>query len=298
MRLASVAKAFSGAVALSLAAHDALSLSDSVGKWLPDLPRAWSKVTLRELLSHTSGIPDFSKTEAFREALLKSLLKAPPPKALLSYAGTRLKFRPGSKYQYSNSDSIVVGLMVEAATGRSYEDELRERVFGPFGLKHTSLPSGAGVPAPLMHGFAVDPPKRPEDVTRLFAAGWTWASGGIVSTPDDANTFIRAYVRGAATSPRIRKAQFEFRPGSSEPTGPGRNSVGLALFRYQTPGGTVYGHTGNTAGYTQFLAATEDGRRSMAVSVNAQITPTVHPDRFPELRQIFDLAVAAALACP
>jgi D-alanyl-D-alanine carboxypeptidase len=105
-------------------------------------------------------------------------------------------------------------------------------------------------------------------------------------------------VRGAATSPRIRKAQFEFRPGSSEPTGPGRNSAGLGLFRYQTPGGTVYGHTGNTAGYTQFVASTADGRRSMAVSVNAQITPTVHPERFPELRQIFDLAVAAALACP
>lgn len=222
MRLASVSKAFSGAVALSLAANGTLSLGDTVGKWLPSLPRAWSKVTLRELLNHTSGIPDFSQTEAFREALLKSLLKAPPPRVLLSYAGTRLNFTPGSKYEYSNSDNIVVGLMVEASAGKSYESELHERVFVPLGLEHTSLPRGAGVPAPVMHGYDVAPPQTPEDVTHLFAAGWTWASGGIVSTPFDANTFIRAYVRGATTSLPVRRAQFEFRPGSSEPPGPGR----------------------------------------------------------------------------
>src|SRR5436190_3393236 len=72
MRLASVAKAFSGAVALSLVAGGRLSLSDTVGIRLPGLPLAWSKVTLRELLQHTSGIPDFSLTKAFRKALVKS----------------------------------------------------------------------------------------------------------------------------------------------------------------------------------------------------------------------------------
>ena len=296
MRLASVSKAFSGAVALSLAAQGALALRDTVGKWLPYLPRTWSKVTLRELLAHTSGIPDFSQTAAFREALVKSLLKAPPPKVLLSYAARDLKFKPGSKYQYSNSDNIVVGLMVEAATGKPYEEELQRRVFGPCGLRRTHLPSGAGLPGPLIHGYDIDPPKKPDDVTHLFAAGWTWASGGIVATPDDANTFIRAYVRGATTSPSLRRAQFEFRPGGSEPTGPGSNSAGVALFRYRTSAGTVYGHTGNTSGYTQFAAATGNGTRSTVVSVNSQITPTAHPDRFAELRRIFDLAVAAALA--
>ena len=296
MRLASVAKAFSGAVALSLAADSTLSLGDTVGKWLPSLPRAWSKVTLRELLNHTSGIPDFSQTQAFSNALMKSPLKAPPPRVLLTYAGTGRNFAPGSKYKYSNSDNIVVGLMVEAATGNSYESELRERVFVPLGLKNTSLPRGAGMPAPFVHGYAPAPPQAPEDVTHLFAAGWAWASGGMVSTPDDANAFIRAYARGATTSLSIRRMQFEFRPGGSEPPGPGQNSAGLAIFRYQTRCGTVYGHTGNTPGYTQFIAASKNGRRSVVVSVNSQITPTSNPERFSELRQIFTLAVCAALA--
>jgi D-alanyl-D-alanine carboxypeptidase len=296
MRLASVAKAFSGAVALSLAADGTLSLGDTVGKWLPDLPRDWSRVTLSQLLGHTSGIPDFSQTQAFGDALKKSLLKAPPPRVLLSYAGTCLNFAPGSRYQYSNSDNIVVGLMVEAATGKSYESELRQRVSGPLGLQRTSLPRGAGMPAPLIHGYDVAPPHAPEDVTFVVAAGWSWASGGIVATPDDANTFIRAYVRGATTSPPIHQAQFDFRPGSSEPPGPGQNSAGLAIFRYQTRYGTVYGHTGNTLGYTQFVAASGNGSRSLVVSVNSQITPTTNPARFPELRQVYELAVGAALA--
>ncbi len=87
-----------------------------------------------------------------------------------------------------------------------------------------------------------------------------------------------------------------FRPGSSEPPGPGQNSAGLAIFRYRTKYGTVYGHTGNTLGYTQFVAASKDGMRSAVVSVNAQVTPASHPPRFTDLREVYALAVAAALA--
>jgi D-alanyl-D-alanine carboxypeptidase len=295
MRLASVAKAFSGAVALSLVADGRLSLGDTVGRRLRGLPRAWSKVTLRELLQHTSGIPTYI-TKAFVKALGKSPHKAPPPPVLLSFAPKRLNFTPGSKYEYSNSDNIVVGLMVQAATGKSYERQLRARVFAPLGLKHTSLPRGTALPAPFVHGYAVAPPQPPDDVTHAFAAGWAWASGGVVSTPRDANAFIRAYARGATTSPAVHRAQFTFRPGSSEPPGPGTNSAGLAIFRYQTRCGTVYGHTGNTEGYTQFAAATRNGTRSVVVSVNAQITQHSNPARFRELRQIYTLAVCAALA--
>ena len=296
MRLASVAKAFSGAVALSAVADGRLSLGDTVGKWLPGLPRAWSRVTLRELLQHTSGIPDYTRSKALITAVQKSPHKAPRPVVLLSFAPKRLNFTPGSKYEYSNSDNIVVGLMVQAATGKTYESQLRERVFAPLGLAHTGLPRGIAMPAPFVHGYAVAPPKPPVDVTHALAAGWAWASGGVVSTPRDANAFIRGYARGATTSPAAHRAQFTFRPGSSEPPGPGKNSAGLAIFRYQTRCGTVYGHTGNTEGYTQFAAATKNGSQSVVVSVNARIVPVTNPARFRELRRIYTLAVCAALA--
>jgi D-alanyl-D-alanine carboxypeptidase len=296
MRMASVAKAFSGAVALSLVADGKLSLSDTVGKWLPGLPAAWSAVTLRELLAHTSGIPDFSQTEGFGEALGEALLVAPAPEALLAFAPARLDFTPGSRYRYSNSDNVVAALIAAAAGHSSYQSELAQRVFAPLGLTGTSLPSGARLPRPFIHGYVVDPPKPREDVSELFAAGWSWASGGIVSTPRDANAFVRAYVRGALTNRATHAAQFTFVPGSSEPAGPGVNSAGLAIFRYQTRCGTVYGHTGNTAGYTQFIAANKSGTRSTVVSVNAQITPKSNAKRFAELRRIYTLAVCSALA--
>ncbi len=294
MRLASVAKAFNGATALSLVARRVLSLEDAVGKWRPDLPREWANITLRQLLNHTSGIPDFSKEEAFIEALLGSLLVAPPPVQLLSYIeNPEPIFTPGTEYAYSNSDNIIVGLMIEAATGRSYERMLRREVTAPFGLFDTTLPGDAELPRPFVHGYDRD---DNEDVSELFAAGWTWSSGGVVSTPKDANEFVRRYVAGSETNSKTHAQQFQFvQGGSSEPPGPGTNSAGLAIFRYETRCGTVYGHTGNTPGYTQFISATADGKRSAMVSINAQIMPERTPDRFAELRELYELAVCAAL---
>jgi D-alanyl-D-alanine carboxypeptidase len=297
VRLASVAKAFSGAVATSVVASGELSLDSTVGEKLPTLPKAWAAVTLGQLLQHTSGVPDFSQTKAFETALTKSLLVPPPHAELLSYvADDPLLFKPGSRYHYSNSDNIAVALMVEAATGHTYEEELASRVLEPLGLADTSLPNDAAMPAPFVHGYAVSPPDPIEDVTSVFAAGWTWSSGGVVSTPADANDFVRGYVAGKMTDSATRKAQFVFRKGHSEPPGPGKNSVGMAVFRYQTPCGTVYGHTGNTAGFTQLVAASSDGSRSVSVSVNAQIIPKSNAVRFRDLRSIFGLAVCAAMA--
>jgi D-alanyl-D-alanine carboxypeptidase len=300
MRIASAAKAFSGAVALSLVSEGKLSLDDTIGERLPNLPDRWSKVTLGQLLNHTSGIPDFSNSKGFKKALFASLKKAPPPEKLLTYVYDKdLLFKPGSKYHYSNSDNIAVALMIEAATGKSYERQLKEQVYGPLGLTKTSLPSGPNLREPYIHGYDNDPSEQPpEDVSEIVAAGWSWASGGIVSTPSDLNDFIRGYVGGKLFDKQTRAQQRRVREGgSSEPPGPGKNSAGKAIFRYETRCGTVWGHTGNTPGYTQFMAASRDGSRSVVVSVNEQLTPELgDPKAFDALRRAEGRAVCAALA--
>jgi D-alanyl-D-alanine carboxypeptidase len=296
MRLASVAKAFSGAAAVSAVADGKLALDSTIGKVLPGQPAAWADVTVAQLLQHTSGIPDFSQTPEFQQAVGASLTTAPPPEQLLTYvAGDPLSFTPGSRYKYSNSDNILVGLMVAAVDGRPYDESLAARVSTPLGLTDTSLPSGVELPAPFTHGYQPDPPQAAEDVSEVIAAGWSWASGGVVSSPQDSNTFVRGYASGKLTDAATQAQQFTFRKGSSEPPGPGTNAAGLAIFRYKTRCGTVYGHTGNTPGYTQFIASTRDGTKSTVVSINSQLTPERNAKRFAQLRAIYQLAVCDAL---
>jgi len=215
---------------------------------------------------------------------------------LLSYVTHECPlFTPGTRYDYSDSDNIVVGLMVEAATHGSYESALADDVTSPLHLASTTLPDNPALNEPYVHGYDVVPGKAPEDVSTFLNPGLAWASGGMVSTPAQLNQFIRAYVRGTLTDPVTKAKQFQFVPGSSGPPGPGTNAAGLAIFRYRTGCGTVYGHTGNFPGYTIFAAAAPDGTRSVVVIVNEQINDKPVTPVFAQLRAADAVAVCAAL---
>ncbi|MER7571174.1 serine hydrolase domain-containing protein [Streptomyces sp. NPDC126514] len=296
MRIASAAKAFSGAVALSLVRLGDLSLDDTLGERLPHLPDAWSAVTLRQLLHHTSGLPDYSESPEFVETLLADPRHRFDSRRLLDFIADRpLDFPPGSRFRYSNSDNIAVALMAEAATGARYERLLRELVYRPLGLRRTSLPQGYRMPRPYLHGYDVSPPEPPEDVSELIGMSGVWASGGIVSTPADMTRFIRGYVGGKLYGHEVARQQRDWIEGASEPAGPGRNKAGLALFRYTTRCGVVLGHTGNTPGYTQLIAATPDGRKSLTFSTTTQINQTLKPDLLRTLRAVQENFVCALL---
>jgi D-alanyl-D-alanine carboxypeptidase len=295
MRVASVSKAFSGAAALALVGEGVLSLDDAIGTRLPDLPEAWHRVTLRQLLAHTSGLPDFTASGRFREAFVASPDAAPRPRDLLAFvADEPLNFPPGSEYRYSNSDNIVVALMIEAAIGARYEHALSTKVLKPRGLRRTGMAEGILLPRPFIRGYASEESGPPENVSQVAAwGGWAWASGGITSTPGNLNRFVRAYVGGGLFGERVRGQQFRtVRGARSEPPGPGRNDGGLALFRYRTRCGTVFGHTGSILGYTQLIAAKRNGRRSLTLTITSQVSEEI----LPALRSTQVRAVCAALA--
>ncbi|ROR00422.1 D-alanyl-D-alanine carboxypeptidase [Streptomyces sp. 2132.2] len=297
MRIASISKAFSGAVALRLVDRGVLSLDDTIGGVLPTQPPAWHPVTLRQLLQHTSGLPDYSAAPEYLSVLQTDPRHVFDPRTLLDYvADEPLLFRPGSLYEYSNSDNIAIALMAEAATGRRYEDLLKELVYRPLGLEQTSLPLGYRLPHPFLHGYDVTPPAEPEDISEALSASAVWASGGIVSTPKELGAFIRAYAGPTLLSEKTRKEQLTFRPGdSSEPAGPGTNAAGLAIFRYTTRCGVLHGHTGNFPGYTQFAAATPDGTRSLTFSINTQTNKGLKPALLARLRTVQEDFVCALL---
>jgi D-alanyl-D-alanine carboxypeptidase len=297
-KIASTAKAYSGAVVLSLVDQGVITLDVTVGELLPWTNPDWHEVTIAQALHHTSGIPDFTEPgTGFAEDFVASPEVAPRPRDLLSYvADDDLRFDPGSEYRYSNSDNIVVGLMVKNATSTRYERLLRDHVYEPLGQRDTSLPRGPELERPNMRGYQWAGDEEPEDVSELMAGGWAWASGGIVSTPLDQNRFIRGYVGRTLFDAATQQAQFDFVEGGSEPTGPGENQAGLGIFRYETRCGVVFGHTGNTFGYTQFMAATRSGRRSAVVTVTRQITQQTLPDLYVDVRKVLTRATCAALA--
>jgi D-alanyl-D-alanine carboxypeptidase len=296
VRIASVSKAFNGAVALALVAQRKLSLSDTIRQRLPSLPKSWGSITLGELLHHTSGLPDYIKSEDFLDVLRANPHAVLTPLQLLSYVSDECpEFTPGSRYEYSDSDNIVVGLMVEAVTHGTYESALADEVTNPLHLPGTTLPDAPALTEPYVHGYAVEPGSPPEDVSTFLNPGLAWASGGMLSTPAELNQFMRAYVQGTLTNDKTRNQQFQFVPGGSGPPGPGINAAGLAIFRYQTSCGTVYGHTGNFPGYTLFAAASGDGSRSVTVIINEQVNDNPVTPAYTQLRAAEGLGVCAAL---
>ncbi|MFF1510081.1 serine hydrolase domain-containing protein [Streptomyces sp. NPDC058326] len=298
MRIASVAKAFSGAVALRLVDRHKLDLDDTIGERLPSLPAAWHQVTLRQLLAHTSGLPDFSTAPSFVEIVRADPRHRFDSRRLLDFiADEGLRFPPGSQYHYSNSDNIAVALMAEAVTGEPYERLLDKLVYRPLDLRETSLPQGHRLPRPYLHGYDVTPPAPPEDISEVLGASGVWASGGIVSTPEDLSAFARAWAGGRGfLSEETRRRQRSFIPGAaSEPAGPGVNAGGLAIFRYTTRCGTVYGHTGNFPGYTQLAVGTADGERALTFSISTQTSKSLKPELLAKVRAVQEDFVCALL---
>jgi len=300
MRLASTSKAYSGAVALSLVRRGRLALDDTIGERLPGLSAAWAAVTLRQALHHTSGLPDYTATSGFLDNFGADPLHHFTPADLIGYvAGEPLRFAPDSAYKYSNTDNIVVALMAEAATGQPYERLLGTEVYTRLGLTKTTLPNGAKLPRPFAHGYFYEDSKPLQDVSEAVSMSGVWASGGMVSTAAELGRFVRGYVSGKLFGKVLGEQQRDWVDGTSEPPGPGANSAGLGLFRYRMGCGTVYGHTGNFPGYTQFTAASSDGRRSATVSANTQLNPeSFSQPAFRALRRAFGRAACAALASP
>jgi D-alanyl-D-alanine carboxypeptidase len=296
-RIASMAKAFNGAVALALVDDGVISLDDTIGEWLPGVLPNGANVTVGQALHHTGGLPDYIRSQAFLDRFQDDPQAYLSPGELVGFVrNDPLDFTPGARYHYSDTDNVVVGLIAERATGLSYDALLRRYVYRPLGLTETSLPRTVKMPMPFMHGYEIEPGADPEDVSHLINPAGAWASGGIVSTPNEVGRFFRAYIGARLFSPATRALQRSFLSGSSSPPGPGTNDAGLGVFRYRTGCGTVFGHTGSFPGYRLFAASSGNGRRSVVFTVNSQIVPGSGSQAVSELiRRAQRLAVCKVL---
>ena len=295
-RIASVTKSLTSATALALVSRGQMSLGMTLGDTVSGLKPAWSEVTLAQLMQHTSGVPSYTTQPGFLQRLQASPRGPWTPRQIMDVVPNELEFTPGTRYEYSNSGTILIGLMIEAVTGYRYSQMLDRYVLDRLALRRSFLPEGFRLPAPFVHGYDNNLTGPREDLSEALNASGVWAAGGITSAPLDLHAYIRAFVRGRLFDAATRAAALRFRPGGGEPFGPGTNSAGLGIFRYQTDCGTVLGHTGNFPGYSAFIASTPDGTRSVTVLITTALSQGLGKPAFPMLRRVFRLAACSALA--
>jgi D-alanyl-D-alanine carboxypeptidase len=289
-RIGSVTKTFVAAIVLQLVAEGVLTLDDSVERWLPRLVPNGGAITLRQLLNHTSGIYNFTDDEELVQALLHNPLALQMPEQLVAVATRhRPLFAPGSDWSYSNTGYIVLGLVVEKATGTALVDQLRTRIVSPLGLTATSLPVAPTLEAPFAHGYLLagngelpTPGGRPVDVT-VWSPSWAWAAGAVVSTARDIARFYQGLLGGELLAPAqlaAMRTTVSIRGSSDE--------YGLGLQKVSLPCATAWGHGGSVPGYLTLAVSSANARRQVVVLVNASPTKDRQASRIDEaLRNAF-----------
>ena len=270
-RVGSVTKTFVATVILQLVGEGKLSLEDTVERWLPGLIPNGGAITIHQLLNHTAGL--FDVLNDGDQTALEPYLNGDfdyvwDPRELVEIAvAHEAHFAPGQGYHYCNTCYLVLGLIVEAATGGSLEAELRERIFDPLGLRGTSFDIQAQIAGRYAHGYDLlgDPPVL-TDLSYL-SPSYGGAAGAIVSTARDVNRFYRALLRGRLLSPDLLRAM----QTTIETESPDLR-YGFGLGKLQLPCSAVWGHDGGIIGYGTVAFSSKDGKRQVVLFVNRSAT--------------------------
>jgi D-alanyl-D-alanine carboxypeptidase len=272
VHIASITKTFVAAVVLQLAAEGRLSLNDSVQQLLPGVITGHgydpAKITVRQLLQQTSGVQDYTSAPGFLTP--QNLAKTYQPQQLVDIALS--VGPPVHGWLYSNTNYVLLGMIIQKVTGQSPATEISRRILVPLGLRDTSFPlTSTQIPAPYAHGYFGS-----VDVTNLINPSAAWTSGAMISTVGDVATFYRALLTGRLLPPAEQRELLTTIPvddaGELFP-----EHYGLGIYSVHLSCGTAWGHDGGWPGGFNTVAYTSlDGSRQ-AVMVYNSYTMSVPP---------------------
>ena len=273
-RVQSVMKLFVATVVLQLVGEGVLALDG-------DAAPVAGGVTVRQLLNHTSGLPNYHDDiiELFEPYRSDRAHRCPiGPRELLAVALDKPRlFPPGEGWAYSGSNFLAVGLLVEELTGVTLREEMRRRIFEPLELQATDLPAEVSATDGLARGyFPPDNPLLPGtdwvDATELDLP-FNWAGGGVVSTGRDLARFLEALLGGELLPPGLRAELLRTVPSDWEESdgyGLGIEQVTSVMGKARSPCGAAWGHLG-LGNYTIIALASEDGERQAVVLANGLV---------------------------
>ena len=263
-RIGSVTKTFTGTVIEQLAADGLVSLDDTIDQYVANVPNG-DRITLRMLADMTSGVASYTRQPAFldvyfarpetvfqHDQLLQVGLDASP------------LFEPGAEFDYSNTNTFLLGYVIEKATGKSVQDVFAERIFQPLGLTHTSWPNGSTeLPAPYAEGFTLQgdaaTPENPSNATH-WDSNWAWTAGELISTMED----LLVYGRALGTGGKLLDADAQAARLAAMPA-PAAYGIGMGCVD-----GWV-GHAGELPGYNTTVYYDTTADTTVIVQVNSDI---------------------------
>lgn len=270
-RIGSVTKTFTVAALLRLVEQELMSLSDPIEKYVPGLPNG-STATLRDLAQMTSGIPSYTQHMPWLLAHYKDVDRAFTAEELLSYIRDEpALFEAGTRFDYSNSNTVAIGLAIEKATGQSLDQVLREQVIEPLGLTGTSWPGlSSDLPEPYLSGQTNEglPEGTIKDATR-WNPSWANAAGELISTLDDLKVWGQALGTGEGlldpATHELQVASFEENAAIEGNSPDATYGIGVGLID-----GWI-GHTGELAGYNTSVLYDPNTHTTVVVVVNSNI---------------------------
>ena len=263
--LRSITKSFTVTAFLQLVKLGQLGLDDKVGSYIAGVPNG-DLISLADLAGNQSGLVDYSMQPGFIEGFVEDFLRVWTPQELVAFSfAVRPSFLPGEQYEYSNTNTVLLGLVIEAVTRLPLGDVLAAQIFRPLGLTGTSYPLSAALPPPAPTGYSVDVVTGAVDDQPLVSPTCLAGSGAMASTLADLLAWGDALGRGTLIGPalqNVRKSRVR-----DVTNGPEYVRYGLGIGQI----GNWWGHTGSGVGFqvaTMFLEA-----RSATVSVMVNASP-------------------------
>lgn len=294
-RIASITKTMTAAVIIQLAQEGKLSLSDPISKFVAGVPNG-NKITIAELLQMRSGLYNFTDAPTLAATIDRDPAKVWTPRQLLAIAFARPpNFAPNASYEYSNTNYVLLALVVERVDRRSLKESLQRRLFGPLRLKNSEFPDSAAntIPVPFSHGYLYgsssvalygEPPYtrameaaartgtlQPNDYTAVnhsFAQG----AGGAISTANDLATWIEALVTGRVFNAKYQQLWLDS-PRAKDPRKPNGQKYGYGIEKLHWARNTLYLHGGETAGYNSEMCYDPENRVTIVVWTNLTLAP-------------------------
>ncbi|WP_396904437.1 serine hydrolase domain-containing protein [Mycolicibacterium phlei] len=269
-RIGSVTKTFTGTAILQLVDQGRIRLSDPISQYVEGVPSG-DEITLDLLGRMRSGLLNYTESEEFIARLYRESPLGPDalritPRELLDIAfAMPLNFPPGTQYEYSNTNTVLLGMVVEKVTGVPLGKYFQDNIFGPLGLTQTSYPANGWLPEPFDHGYTEAPDGAIVDAT-LWNPAWADAAGKIVSNIYDLRTWARALGSGALLSPQTQAARL----GGGSPAAP-RTDYSFAIFDVQG----WRGHNGDIPGYATVAVYLPERDATLVVFVNSDV-PELH----------------------